>query len=221
MGVERRGKFLLLPLDNTDEIVIHLGMTGQISPTRPPDHVRVRLDLDQGPEPTLYFRDTRRFGRFLVAPGGDHSSLPTLARMGPEPLSDDFDVEGFARALKSRSAIKPLLLSQRPVAGLGNIYIDEALWAARIHPSRPAQRVGRARVVDLHGAIVAILARAVARGGTTLNDYRTVSGEEGEFGEELSCYGRGGAPCHRCGTPLVRILLAQRGTCYCPQCQRR
>ena len=119
-AVNRRGKFLLLPLERGDEMVVHLGMTGIVSPRDPGKHVRVRLELDEGENPTLYFQDARRFGRFLVVPTGDYTSLPTLHAMGPEPLSDAFNPKQLAEALgKSSVAVKTYLLSQKPVSGVG------------------------------------------------------------------------------------------------------
>ena len=203
-------------------LVIHLGMTGVVGPVRPDAHERVRLTLDAGPDPVLYFRDVRRFGRFLLLPGGDPAGLPTLAAMGPEPLSDDFDEAGFARALKrSGVAVKTYLLSQRPVAGVGNIYADEALWRAGIHPATPARRVPRAQVGPLRDAIREVLAAAVEAQGTTLNDYRTVNGEVGAYLQQLAAYGHEGDACKRCGHPIERIVLGARGTHLCPQCQPR
>ncbi|PKN55456.1 MAG: DNA-formamidopyrimidine glycosylase [Deltaproteobacteria bacterium HGW-Deltaproteobacteria-14] len=219
-SVDRRGKFLILPLSRGDELIIHLGMTGMISPAPPADHVRVTLTLD-GPAPNvLYFRDPRRFGRFLVAPGGDRSALPTLANLGPEPLSPEFTVARFAAGLNRRTCVKAALLSQRAVAGLGNIYVDEALWRVRVHPETPAHTLSRARIAALREAIVAVLGAAVEARGTTLSDYRTVGGEEGGYVGRLDAYGRDGEPCRRCGTALVRTVVAQRGTHFCPRCQR-
>lgn len=232
--VERRGKFLLLPLSRPgpagsgaknepgDELIIHLGMTGVISHRPPPGHLRVRVDLDGTERTTLYFRDIRRFGRFMVVPSGDYRLLPTLADMGPEPLSDEFSVPRFRRALAySQSAIKTFLLSQRPVAGVGNIYADEALWSARVHPETPSDLVPRSRVAPLRDAIREVLTASVAAQGTTLNDYRTVNGEVGAFLEQLAVYGHEGEPCRRCGTEIRRIVVGARSTHFCPRCQRR
>lgn len=222
LAVTRRGKFLVLPLDSGDELVIHLGMSGTLSPLPPADHLRVRLTL-AGPAPSaLHFRDPRRFGRFLVLQGGDRAPLPTLAHLGPEPTDPTaFTAAALRRGLKGRAAVKALLLSQRPVAGLGNIYADEALWRARVHPETPAARVSDARVRALHAAIVEVIAEAIAHRGTTLSDYRTVSGGVGGFAGALAAYGRTGEPCPRCGAAIARIVTAQRGTHFCPSCQRR
>jgi len=219
-AVTRRGKFLVLPLSGGDELIIHLGMTGVVTPTPPSDHVRVTLELDGDAPTTVYFRDPRRFGRFLVALGGDRSPLPTLAALGPEPLSGDFTGARLAEGLRGRASVKAALLGQRAVAGLGNIYVDEALWRVRIHPATAAGDVSRRKISALRDAIVEILSAAIDARGTTLSDYRTVSGEEGEYVGRLDAYGRGGQPCRRCETPLVRTVIAQRGTHFCPRCQR-
>ncbi len=225
-AVTRRGKFLVLPLSRGDELIVHLGMTGVVSQAAPAAgeavYERVRLRLSGGPPDTLHFRDARRFGRFLVVPAGDYAGLPTLAAMGPEPLSDAFTPTGFRRALaRSTVAVKAYLLSQRPVAGVGNIYADEALWRARIHPETPAKQVSAAKAAALHAAIREVLEASLEAQGTTLNDYRTVNGEVGAYLEQLAAYGHAEEPCPRCGTPLRRIVVGQRGTVYCPRCQRR
>lgn len=215
--VGRRGKFLIAPLDDGLELVLHLGMTGVLQFGDAGPHARATLDLDDGRR--LVFSDPRRFGRLAVVEAGDYRALPALQTLGPEPLSDDFDPDRFAAAIASSSSpIKPLLLSQRPVAGVGNIYADEALWQARIHPA--SRRVGRLRAHALHGAIKDVLAAAVEREGTTFRDYRMVNGQSGRNASFLVAYGRAGAPCPRCGAPLRKIVLGGRGTTYCPHCQR-
>jgi formamidopyrimidine-DNA glycosylase len=173
--------------------------------------------LDDG---VLDFRDVRRFGRLSVVPAGEYHDIPTLASLGPEPLSEGFDPDRFAAALAAtRTMVKPFLLSQRPVAGVGNIYADEALWQARISPRSRA--VGRARAHELWAAIRAILAAAVDREGTTFRDYLMVNGESGRNADFLLAYGQSGRPCPRCATPLVKSVVAGRGTTSCPACQRR
>jgi formamidopyrimidine-DNA glycosylase len=215
-NVGRRGKFLLCPLDEGIELVMHLGMTGSFRFDFEDPYVRGRLWLDDGR--TLSFRDPRRFGRMAVVEKGDYSAIPTLAKLGPEPLSDEFDPARFADALaRTTSPIKPFLLSQRPVAGVGNIYADEALWVARIHPT--SRRVGRPRAVALHEAIRQVLSDAIDREGTTFRDYRMVNGESGRNASFLLAYGRVGTPCPRCKTPLRKMVLGGRGTTYCPRCQ--
>jgi len=214
--VGRRGKFLIAPLSGGVELVMHLGMTGAFRFGVDDPYVRARLELDDGR--SLAFRDVRRFGRLAVVDPGEYSALPTLAALGPEPLSDDFDPASFAAALARTSApVKPYLLSQRPVAGVGNIYADEALWLARIHPT--SRRVGGTRARLLHGAIRKVLAEAIEREGTTFRDFQMVNGESGRNASFLIAYGQGGRPCPRCGTPLKKVVLGGRGTTYCPRCQ--
>jgi formamidopyrimidine-DNA glycosylase len=216
-NVGRRGKFLIAPLDDELELVMHLGMTGVLGFDMDDPYVRARVSLDDGRE--LTFRDVRRFGRMAVVDAGIYASIPMLAMLGPEPLSDEFDPDVFAWELRrTRSPVKPFLLSQRPVAGVGNIYADEALWLARIHPA--SRRVGRERAHALHGAIREVLAASIEREGTTFRDYRMVDGSSGRNVNFLAAYGQEGRPCPRCGTPMRRIVLGGRGTTYCPHCQR-
>jgi len=216
-SVGRRGKFLIAPLDEGLELIMHLGMTGAFRFDHDDAWVRSRLWLDDGR--TLAFRDARRFGRMAVVEAGDYSALPTLSSLGPEPLQDDFRLDGFIRDLaRTTAAIKPYLLSQRPVAGVGNIYADEALWMARIHPL--SRRVGSGRAAALHAAIREVLAAAIEREGTTFRDYQMVNGESGRNASFLVAYGQAGRPCPRCGTLLRKTVLGGRGTTYCPGCQR-
>ena len=231
--VGRRGKFLVVPLASDDpdeelELILHLGMTGSFrfapaEPDRSPaqdaaEHVRARFTLDDGRE--LRFRDPRRFGRVSVVPAGRYEGrVPTLVTLGPEPLGDGFTIEGFADGLARTSAtVKAALLNQRLVAGVGNIYADEALWRAGIHPA--SRRVGRRRAAALHDAIRVVLAAAIEREGTTFRDYQMVNGQSGRNADFLEAYGQGDRPCSRCGEALRRTVVAQRGTTFCPGCQR-
>ena len=221
-GVGRRGKYLIARLDRDRELVVHLGMTGSLriaDNTAPADpYVRAEWTLDDGA--VLELRDVRRFGRVAVVPAGVYDALPTLHALGPEPLSDDFDPLAFHRALKaSHRPVKTQLMSQRPVAGVGNIYADEALWRAGVHPA--SRRTSRPQSDRIHTALRSVLTDAIERGGTTLRDYRTFDGDTGRNQEFLECYGRAGRPCLRCGTELRRLVIDQRGTTWCPQCQRR
>jgi formamidopyrimidine-DNA glycosylase len=220
LGVLRRGKFLVLPLSGGDEIVIHLGMSGALQSRRPRDHLRVELELD-GPAPRrLFFRDPRRFGRCLVVRAGDYRGLPALERMGPEPLGAAFSLPVFVARLRTPTPVKVLLLGQRAVAGLGNIYADEALWRARVHPARPSSSLSRHEAARLRTAIRQVLTAAIAARGTTLQDYRTPSGGRGSFAPKLAAYGREAEPCLRCGASMAKIVLGARGTHFCPCCQR-
>jgi formamidopyrimidine-DNA glycosylase len=219
-SVDRRGKYLLVELDGRRHLGIHLGMTGQLS-VRPGDlepdpYARAWWALD-GDE-RLELRDVRRFGRVAVMPRDDHSAMPTLATQGPEPFDSDFTAEHLYRELRrSKARVKTQLLSQRPVAGVGNIYADEALWAARINPG--ARTVTRAQATELRDEITRVLAAGIEHGGTTLRDYRDADGGRGTNQLHLECYGRAGLACHRCGTTLVRRVIDARGTTMCPACQ--
>ena len=224
--VGRRGKYLILALDDGREpgceLVIHLGMTGRLSISGDVDlnhpHLRAwwRLDDDE----VLTLHDVRRFGRVHVVEAGRYEAIATLDRLGPEPFSDQFTGDGLWRALSaSRRCVKTQLLSQRPVAGVGNIYADEALWLARINPA--VRYVSRPRAARLAEAIRTALASGLRHGGTTLRDYAALDGERGRNQHHLRCYGRAGEPCERCGTELRRRVIDARGTAWCPSCQRR
>ena len=204
------------------ELVVHLGMTGRLSVSPAVDlahpHLRAwwRLDGDD----VLTLHDMRRFGRVHVVPAGRYETIATLHRLGPEPFSDEFTGDGLWRALSaSQRRIKTQLLSQRPVAGVGNIYADEALWLAQINPS--VRYVSRPRAGRLADAIRTALASGLRHGGTTLRDYAALDGEQGRNQHHLHCYGRAGEPCERCGTELRRRVVDARGTTWCPHCQNR
>ena len=222
-GVDRRGKYLLIGLDDDRELVVHLGMTGSLR-VRPPgdvgdDYVRAwwALDPGRGAE-ALEYRDVRRFGRLAVAEGGRYAG--TLAVQGPDALDPSLDAETFWRSLRaSRRAVKTQLLSQRPIAGVGNIYADEALWRAGVNPAR--RSVTRAEAAALLVALRDVLTGSLRHGGTTLTDYRDVAGREGRNQQRLEVYGQAGLPCPRCGTELRSRVLGGRTSTWCPACQPR
>lgn len=218
-GTSRRGKYLLLQLHDGRELVVHLGMTGQLAVTGrldPDEYVRAWWSFDDGTH--LVFRDVRRFGRLAVVDAGEYSSIPTLSAMGPEPFDPDFDGRQFwERLRRSSQHIKTQLLGQRPVAGVGNIYADEALFDAGINPV--VRRISRPRAERLLEAIREALRGGLERGGTTLRDYRSLDGE-GSNQLHLRCYGRAGTPCVRCGGLLRSRVVDARGTTWCPACQR-
>lgn len=228
--LRRRGKYLIAELegegDAAADMILHLGMTGVLrwreDDHSSNDHVRARLlltDPGGGDDRVLEFKDVRRFGTFAVVPQGMYNELPTLAALGPEPLGEGFERAGFAAVLKATGQqVKPFLLSQRPVAGVGNIYADEALWRARIHPA--SRRVGRERSDRLWQAIREVLAESISREGTTFRDYQMVNGQSGRNADFLVAYGQEGLPCPRCDTAMRKITLGGRGTTYCPRCQR-
>jgi formamidopyrimidine-DNA glycosylase len=219
--LSRRGKYLLLELDDPGqdrlELIVHLGMTGGFRFQATP-HTRVTLHLEDGAP--LYFQDARRFGKMAVVRPGEYGGMPTLAAMGPEPLTEAFSEKAFVKALAGgNKMIKPWLLSQAPVAGVGNIYADESLWTAQLHPAQT--QLKPAEVKRLYAAIRDTMAAAVQAGGSTLSDgtYQQPDGIDGLFQMRHNVYDRAGQPCARCGTPIVKTVLAQRGTHFCPQCQ--
>ena len=222
-GIEatgRRGKWIVIDLTGGDTLLVHLRMTGRllIEPADAPvdRHARVLFTLDDGRR--LRFSDQRKFGRMVLTPDPEE----VLGDLGPEPLGDDFTAERFREMLaRRRGRIKPLLLNQRFLAGLGNIYVDEALWRAGIHPLQPADTLIPPQVDRLHTAIQAVLRQALAAGGTTLDDtqYVGADGEPGEFAQRLMVYGRAEEACIRCGTTIEGIRVSQRGTRFCPACQ--
>jgi formamidopyrimidine-DNA glycosylase len=219
--VDRRGKYLLLGLDDGRELVVHLGMTGSLRVRPPGDegdaYVRAWWAFADGPG-TLEYRDVRRFGRLAVVEAGRYAG--TLAVQGPDALDPSFEAEDLWRALRrSRRAVKTQLLSQRPLAGVGNIYADEALWRACVNPLR--RTVTRAQAVALLAALRDVLTSSIRYGGTTLTDYRTVEGRPGRNQQRLDVYGQAGLPCPRCGTTLRSTVLDARTTTWCPTCQRR
>ena len=222
-SVERRGKYLLCRLDSGRTLVVHLRMTGSLrhapAGELPEDaHRRATLLLDTGAE--LTYRDVRRFGTWELLDEG-HLRPYLAARLGPEPLAPSFTAARLgALAAGRRAPVKAFLLDQRRIAGVGNIYADEALWRAGIHPRKPACDLDGAEIVRLHRAVRAALRRGVELQGSTLRDYVTPDGADGGMQREFHVYGRLGEPCDRCGAPIERIVVAGRGTWLCPRCQR-
>lgn len=219
--IERRGKWLLFRLGPIT-LVGHLRMSGHLyvcEPGRPRDkHTHVVFHLDDGKE--LRYDDQRKFGGFhLLGPRGE-GTPPGLAALGPEPLSQEFTPAVLAAALAGKkSPVKAALLNQAIVAGLGNIYVDESLFCARIHPERLGESLAPEEVQRLHGCIRSVLERAVEKRGTTFSLYFDGEGEEGDMYDELNVFDRTGEPCPVCGTPIVKLAVAQRGTHVCPSCQ--
>jgi formamidopyrimidine-DNA glycosylase len=221
-AVDRRGKYLIVRFDSGRSLLIHLRMTGnfRVTPGGEPaehPHERAVVRLDDGSD--VSYRDMRRFGTWLVV--DDEDLEPYLAeRIGSEPLETSFARAALAQRLAGRRApIKAALLDQRTVAGLGNIYADEALWRARIHPLRPARHLDADEIARLHRGVRAALRMGISRQGATLSNYATPDGERGGMQDEFKVYGRIGEPCPRCGTPIEKIRAAGRGTSYCPRCQ--
>ncbi|MCK0536994.1 bifunctional DNA-formamidopyrimidine glycosylase/DNA-(apurinic or apyrimidinic site) lyase [Alcanivorax quisquiliarum] len=217
--VGRRAKFLLVDLPG-GQMLMHLGMSGSLrvvpEATPPGKHDHVDFVLDSGQ--MLRFTDPRRFGALLwTATPGRH---PMLDHLGPEPLDDAFTGERlFQLSRNRRQAVKTFIMDNRIVVGVGNIYAQESLFMAGIHPSRPAGRISAARYQRLAEAIRVVLARAIAAGGTTLRDFSRADGQPGYFAQELAVYGRSGAPCPQCGAALSLGKHGQRSTVYCRRCQ--
>ena len=214
----RRGKFIVVDLDRGMSLLIHLRMTGRmtIEPAAAllTPHVRARFCLDSDLD--CRFSDVRKFGRIYL------TGTPALVigDLGPEPLGNDFTAASLCEMLgRRRGSIKPLLLNQRFLAGLGNIYVDESLFRAGIHPLRAAGSLSGEECRRLHGAIQSVLREAIERGGTTLSDYRDAEGQEGRQQGFLQIYGRTGEPCSRCYRPVERIRVGQRSTHFCVHCQ--
>jgi formamidopyrimidine-DNA glycosylase len=222
-GVERRAKYLLFHLDNGDCVLAHLGMSGALLvrdaavTAERHDHVRVRLN--DGTE--LVFNDPRRFGLLKVGTAADVNGWSELSVLGPDPLDPAFTAEQFAAALRGgKRAIKNLLIDQSALGGVGNIYANEALFRARIRPTRRAHRVRRAEVTPLFDALRAVLCEAVDLGGSSISDYRDGDGRPGYFQLRLRVYDRAGEACLDCGATIRRVVQTGRSSFYCPRCQR-
>ncbi len=211
-SVRRHGKFIVVELDH-GVLTIHLGMTGKLLiDAEPGPYARAVFELDRG---LLVYDDIRHFGRIEWSP----KLLERAAALGPDAL--DISLEDFLRMLKSRrSRVKPLLLNQRFLRGMGNIYTDEALFEARIHPRAIASSLSRERATRLHRAMTDILQTAIRLKGSSISDYVDANGEKGSFQLQHQVYGRAGEACPICGTAIRRIVVGQRGTHYCPKCQR-
>lgn len=239
-ALERRGKYLIAELDDGSQLVIHLGMTGQLfargassirllsatarsalGPDQQPDfepdrHTHLQLHFaDEGPP--VYLRDVRKFGKVIwLAPGESHERLD---RLGPDALELSGD-RLFAATRKRKTPIKAVLLDQRVAAGTGNIYADEALFLAGVRPGRRAARITRRESAAIVDGLQRVLRRSIETGGSSISDYVAPDGIDGAYQEERRVYARQGAPCYSCAAIVKKVVIAQRGTHYCPQCQR-
>jgi formamidopyrimidine-DNA glycosylase len=214
--VNRRGKYMVFPLSGAVTLLMHLKMSGRVyvcASDAPPDpYARITFALDDGRE--MRFRDPRKFGRVYVTP----DVARVLGHLGPEPLAEDFTAETFLARIKGRRGmIKPLLMNQSFLAGIGNIYADEALFQARIHPRRRAETLTEAEKRALYHAIRRVLIRSIELNGATLPDGMYPGGS---FQNDFCVYGRGGQPCPVCGSAIERIKIGQRSSYFCPECQR-
>jgi formamidopyrimidine-DNA glycosylase len=216
VAVERHGKYLLLRLESGLGLLVHLRMTGGFH-WQSVSNERAVLELDDGTR--VVYRDVRRFGTWLVLEGAELEPY-LAAKNGPEPLGPRFTARWLSEQLARRRApLKAVLLDQRVVAGLGNIYADEALWRARVNPLRPANEISKDEAGRLARAIRAALRTGIERQGSTLSDYRTPEGASGSMQDEFRVYGRDGEPCPRCRTTITKTRVGGRGTWFCPRCQ--
>jgi formamidopyrimidine-DNA glycosylase len=235
--VRRRAKVLIIELSSEYSLVIHLKMTGQLvlrgkqsfgagHPTKslvgelPDKSTRVILDFTDGSK--LFFNDQRKFGWMRLLPSVEVPLIDFMQKVGPEPLEDDFTVDRFIERLARRknSPIKAVLLDQTVLAGVGNIYADESLWAAKIHPSTPVSKVSKPKLVTLYSALRDILKLSIEKGGSTDRNFVDAKGKEGSYLNFAQVFRKAGQPCPRCGTEIVKIRVAGRGTHICPRCQR-
>ena len=236
-SVRRRAKVLIIELSSEYSLVIHLKMTGQLvfrgkesfgagHPTDsligelPDKSTRVVLDFTDGSK--LFFNDQRKFGWMRLMPTVEVPEIDFMKKVGPEPLEDDFTVDKFINNILRRrqSAIKAVLLDQTVLAGVGNIYADESLWAAKIHPTMLAGQIPRTKLIKLYCELRRILAMAIAKGGSTDRNYVDAKGKKGSYLEFAQVFRQNSQPCPRCGTEIIKIRVVGRGTHICPKCQK-
>ncbi|HEX79388.1 MAG TPA: bifunctional DNA-formamidopyrimidine glycosylase/DNA-(apurinic or apyrimidinic site) lyase [Dehalococcoidia bacterium] len=215
-GLSRRGKYLVFKLDGGGCLIAHLKMSGSLLIGRdsPPEYTRAIIHLDDGSN--IFFRDPRKFGNLQLV----KDSVTVLCKLGIEPLSPDFTPEILYDSFNKRKApVKAVLLDQSLIAGIGNMYADEALFTAGIHPSRPANNLSRTEVKRLHSALRDVLQKAIGNKGASVNTYFRPGGEQGTAHSHFRVAHRGGKPCPACGTPIQRIPIRHRGSYFCPKCQ--
>jgi formamidopyrimidine-DNA glycosylase len=216
-GIERRGKYLILNLGSGYKLILHMGMSGSLmlGQDNPPPHTRAIIHLDN--DMNIYFNDPRKFGKMYLVKECEH----VFDKLGIEPLSPDFTTQSLAEILKSRkSPVKSVLMNQSLIAGIGNMYADEALFASRIHPLRPADSLTEEEIKSLHQAIQDVLRQGIKNKGASVTNYFRPDGEAGTAHKEFRVAHRKDKPCPVCNTPIQRICVNQRGTCFCPCCQK-
>lgn len=221
--IDRRGKYLLFRFSNGLTMVSHLRMEGKYNVVPRGEardkHTHVVFHLTDDRD--LLYNDTRKFGRMTLVPTGEELSVAGLRTIGPEPVADQLTLAYLTATLEhSKKMIKPLLLDQSKISGIGNIYADETLWMSKIHPMRPANSLTADEIATLRDNIITEMALAIKGHGTTVHSFSTAFGEAGQFQNHLHVYGREGEPCERCGTMIEKIKVAQRGTHFCPLEQR-
>jgi formamidopyrimidine-DNA glycosylase len=222
----RRGKYLIVSLEDDVHLAMHLRMTGNLllahASDPDPKYLRVRFVLGPDGAKEMLFTDVRRFGTGNVLLGSDALAEFFASRLGVEPLSPDFTAEALLALAKGRRGpVKAFLLTQERIAGVGNIYADEALWRARIHPLRPVGSLRRGQIEALRAAVVETLNAGIDARGASIDDFRNTDGARGSFQDRFLVYSREGEPCARCDTPIRKLRAAGRGTYVCPNCQRR
>ncbi len=220
--INRRGKYLLVLLEADLTLIAHMRMTGKLNyypdHLEPEKHTHVVFRLERG---EVHFSDMRKFGRIQAIPTALCFDKSSLCKLGPEPLADEFTPAALKERLRKKKVfLKVALLDQTVLAGLGNIYVDEALFQAGLLPDRRIDTLTEKEISKLHQAIQTVLKAGIEARGTSFRDYRDANGEKGAFQQALQVYGRGGKPCLICGQPLARIRLVGRGTVYCSRCQR-
>jgi len=220
-SLDRRGKYLLIGLSRGITMIIHFRMTGRMiyypDHHQPDKHTHVVFSLNDG---EIHYADTRKFGRIQLVSTAEVYKVPALAKLGPEPLGEDFSFVRLGQRLsRKKSSIKASLLDQSVVAGLGNIYVDEALFRAGIQPGRKTSSLKVSEIIKLYDAIVEVLSAGIEAQGTTFRDYRDAEGKKGLFQEYLMVYGRGGLNCKVCGQKLEKEKIGGRTSVFCPQCQ--
>ena len=218
--VTRRAKYLMLETD-AGYAIVHLGMSGslRVLPAGIPPEKHDHVDLCLSSGEVLRYNDPRRFGAWLWQ--SDEGEHPVLAKLGPEPLSEAFTADYLQEKAKGkRTAVKQFIMDNHVVVGVGNIYANESLFAAGIHPKREAGKISAQRLALLVDEIKSVLAFAIKQGGTTLKDFKNADGKPGYFAQELQVYGKGGEPCPRCDKPLSEVKIGQRATVYCSDCQK-
>ena len=223
--VLRRGKYLVFELSDY-YLVSHLRMEGKylffengITKRLNNKHTHVIFDFLDGSQ--LHYNDVRKFGRFQLMNKNDLQTFFVERKLGPEPIEKEFDLSKFVRQLSAiTKPIKTALLEQKLVVGLGNIYVDEVLFKARIHPGRQAKSLSKKEIVNLHQIIIEVLAQAIQAGGSTIRTYKNSLGEDGNYQHYLLVYGKNGQPCPNCGLEIKKIKLGGRGTHFCSNCQK-
>ncbi len=220
LRTQRHGKKLFLIADDNQTLLIHLGMSGRVDcvPTATPVELHTHVLIHLANKEDVRLRDPRRFGGLWYYATFEEALAKETDALGPDALT--LTISAFAHWSTTRGKLKQRLLSQKDVAGLGNIYVDEALFTARLHPLQRVSRIKPEQLATLVKAITDVLKNSLRSGGTTLRDYRNVSDQPGEFARQLQCYGRADKPCLRCGAPLKSKTIATRTTTFCPKCQR-